>query len=70
MTVGQLEARLKHYPREAKVMILATTQVVFQPDAQIGINILDDLKQSFVRPDFETVPSSVFLVPEQELVKA
>ena len=65
MTVGQLQARLRDYPLDAKVMILATT-----PTGQRGIDINHELMATFIRPDTETVPSSVFLVAEDELVKA
>jgi hypothetical protein len=62
MTVGQLQARLRDYPLETKILILVTTA-----DGQRGINIMPELIGTFVRPDFETVPSSVLLVPEHEL---
>lgn len=68
MTVSQLVARLKHYPPDTKILILAGTNHVEYPNT--GIDIRAELVATFIRPDFESVPSSVFLVPEQPLVKA
>ena len=68
MTVAQLLARLKPYPPDTKILILAGTNHVEYPNT--GINVKDELVATFIRPDFESVPSSVFLVPEQPLVKA
>jgi hypothetical protein len=64
MTVGQLEQLLKHYPRETKILILATTDNTDYPN--MGIDIAK-LVATFVRPDFETVPSSLSLVPMKPL---
>lgn len=65
MTVGMLEARLRNYPKSAQVLILVTVG-----ETQMGVKIHDDLKPTFIRPDVESLPSSILLVPECELVKA
>ncbi len=67
MTVGQLQKRLEHYPPEAKVLIQVLTDIDEYPNT--GVAIKADLVATFIRPDFESVPSSVFLVPETDLVK-
>jgi len=65
MTVGELEQRLKLYPRETTVLILATNG-----EGQHGIRIMPELIGTHMRPDVESSPVSILLVPEQELVKA
>jgi hypothetical protein len=57
MTVLQLQQRLSRYPLDAKVLI-------FRAPLRHGVDIQDDVIETFVRPDFETVPSSILLVPK------
>lgn len=65
MTVGQLEQRLKKYPRDTTVLIMASTDDPHYP--KTGVTIQEQLVATFVRPDIESVPASVFLVPVREL---
>lgn len=57
MTVGQLELRLARYPKDAQVLI-------FRPPLRRGVEIQEEVIETFIRPYCETIPSSILLVPE------
>jgi hypothetical protein len=57
VTVGELEKRLGRYPANAKVLM-------FRPPLRVGVDIEEDIIATFIRPDFESIPSSILLVPK------